>query len=170
MTLGERIQGLLRVKEMKATTLARIAGVQPSSLTRYASQSTIDVKSKTISALARALDVSTDYLLGARSDLDRLSFDSVAVRESFRAFQVERHLTPSERGRYEGMINLPAAPRTLRGWLEFDDLRRSFLGQKPRVRRSEATPGDLIHVPHRFRAQDSFDLRVLARNRKKVSS
>lgn len=62
MTIGEKIAA--RRKELKMTTeeLGRLIGVQRSAITKY-EKNKVDLKSKQIQAIAKALDVSPVYLL-----------------------------------------------------------------------------------------------------------
>ncbi len=62
MTVGEKIKA--RRKELKMTTeeLGNLIGVQRSAITKY-EKGRVDLKSKQLQAIARALDVSPVYLL-----------------------------------------------------------------------------------------------------------
>ena len=62
MTIGEKIQA--RRKELKMTTeeLGRLIGVQRSAITKY-EKGRVDLKSKQLQVIAKALDVPPVYLL-----------------------------------------------------------------------------------------------------------
>ena len=150
--IGKRIHGLCKAKSLRPSALARAASLQPSSLTRYAAGRDLDIKGSTLTALAAALDVSTDYLLGNRPDLDQASFEQVSILESFRIFEERTPLSRSQRQRYRSVAENPAAPRTLLAWQQLDRLLRAYLGRGPSgTERRESAPDHVLRAQQRFR-------------------
>lgn len=149
MTLGQRVAGLIGAKRVTAKAVADAARVNPSLITRCCSlDRDVDVRRRTLESLAAALEVSTDYLVGRRPDLDALPFDRVAARESFLVFQQKKNLGQRESDRYAGLLDAPEAPRTSEEWLRFDTLRREFASHGQREHEQ-----NLIGEPRRFSRQ-----------------
>lgn len=63
MEVGERIQRLLESKGMSRRELAELSGLTEAAISRYITGSRIP-KTISLSAIAKALDVSSDELLG----------------------------------------------------------------------------------------------------------
>lgn len=67
MTLGERIQSLLEARGMTRKELAEASGLTEAAISRYVN-GTRNPKSISISAIAKALNVTSDELLGNTND------------------------------------------------------------------------------------------------------
>jgi transcriptional regulator with XRE-family HTH domain len=127
VTPSERISGLIRAKNLKPSHVAAKAGIQPSSLTRYDAGDGIRIGTTNLAKLAAALDVSTDYLVGAKPELDALPFERVAAREALRVFQELVTVRPGQERRLRALLELPVAPRTVDAWKKFYDLLEAYL-------------------------------------------
>jgi transcriptional regulator with XRE-family HTH domain len=79
MTLGERVLLLRRRRKLTQGALAQAVGVAKNTISRLEQGRIDDVQGHTIAQLARALDVTTDYLLGMAEDEDVELVAAVAV-------------------------------------------------------------------------------------------
>lgn len=150
VTVAERINGLLKAKGLRRSHVARAATIQPSSLTRYGSGKNRRVGSTNLAKLAAALDVSADYLLGLRADLNELPFGRVAAEESFRIFCELRPMARVELRRFRAVLLLQSAPRTVSQWKAFDELLQAFVGNAPGSGKPHADRSRVIPASKRF--------------------
>ena len=63
-TIGERIQNALEVREMTQADLARMTGMSQAVISQIVSGKTKDPHFSLVVAIAKALDVSLNYLAG----------------------------------------------------------------------------------------------------------
>lgn len=78
MTLGERIQALLEARHMTRKQLAEASGLTEAAISRYIS-GTRSPKSISLSAIAKALGVTSDELLGNTSDSSNEIDDAIRL-------------------------------------------------------------------------------------------
>ena len=69
--LGKRLRQVRRRKDLTQEQLAAMAGVSPITISRMEQGNAAHAHACTLRDLARALDVSTDYLLGLQEDSRR---------------------------------------------------------------------------------------------------
>ena len=74
-TVGERIQDLLREKKMTQAVLAQRTQISKATLNRYITDENSRIPHDALLQIARALDVSTDFLLGATDIPYRTNYD-----------------------------------------------------------------------------------------------
>lgn len=72
-TLGERVRSLRQRQGLTQRQLGQRANLPHNSISRIESGQSPDITTKTLIALARALDVSADYLLGLSPRMERLN-------------------------------------------------------------------------------------------------
>jgi transcriptional regulator with XRE-family HTH domain len=129
-SLGERIKRLREVKQWTLEQLADASGVDKGQISRY-EKNTADPGTKSLAAVARALDVRAGFFFGEIQELEELTPHQVATRESLRRFLEDGSLfAESKRKRYRDVVDLPAAPLTMQGWKDLEELLRRLSGAK----------------------------------------
>lgn len=128
-SLGEKLRGLREAKGWTLQYLSSRAGIDKSQLSRYEKDAN-DPSATSLRALASALDVRVGYLFDEIPELQSVSLVEVAVREALRLFLSNKKLSPTVEKRYWSAIDLPAAPRTLQGWNELEELLHRMMGHK----------------------------------------
>jgi transcriptional regulator with XRE-family HTH domain len=129
-SLGERLKGLREAKRWTLEYLAEATGSDKGQISRY-EKDTADPGTKSLKALAHALDVRSAYLLGEVEELEELTFPQVAAHESLLRFlRAGSQLTESRQKRYWDVVDLPAAPLTVQGWKDLEELLRRLSGTK----------------------------------------
>lgn len=128
-SLGERIRRLREAKQWTLEQLASASGLDEGQISRY-ERNTADPGTKSLAALARALDVRAGFFFGEIEELEDLTPRQVAARESLRCFLASAQLPPNKKRRYWEVVDLPAAQLTMQGWKDLDELQRRFSGSK----------------------------------------
>ncbi len=87
MTTGERIREVRKERGLTQEELGKMIGVQKAAINKYETGIVVNLKRSTVSAIARALDVSPIYLLGLdeQSDPIDLSSDEYLLISTFRS-------------------------------------------------------------------------------------
>ena len=74
-TPAQRIRDRLGALNMSQSELAKAAGLTEGTLSRILQERTKSIKSQDLVGIARALNVSTDFLLGVVKEPDRKNYD-----------------------------------------------------------------------------------------------
>jgi transcriptional regulator with XRE-family HTH domain len=128
-TLGKRIFGLRKAKRLSLKQLSARSGVDAGQISRYERNQTAP-SIDSLAALARALDVTGDYLREGERRLRGYNARAIARRESQRAFFASRVLSQADQSAYQSVVDLPAAPATRQGWEELHDLITRFFASR----------------------------------------
>lgn len=94
MDTGHKIAGLLAARKLRAADLARLTGLSKEAV-RMVLAGDRNMSTKTLVGVAKALDVTVDYLAQSRAT-DPTDFQKVAIEESFRRLGQDLALDPSE--------------------------------------------------------------------------
>lgn len=97
---GSRLRAARESRELNQTELARVSGLQPAAIGHFESGRR-KPSFANIRALAKALDVSSDYLLGR----------AISMEGATTAFRNEENLSASDRGAIQAMIDTLAKRR-----------------------------------------------------------
>ena len=129
LSLGKRIRTLREAKSLKQQQLARLCRLDPGQLSRYEADE-MKPGYDALRALASALEVRVGYLFGEIPELEELQSWQVTTRESLAVFLT--HVPGPERRAqgYRATVDLPAAPRTVQGWKDLDELILTRAGKK----------------------------------------
>ncbi|AUH64145.1 helix-turn-helix domain-containing protein [Paracoccus zhejiangensis] len=98
VSFGDRLVSAREARRLNQSELARKAGLQPAAIGHF-EKGRRNPSFANIRALARALDVSADYLLGT----------SASLTGATTAFRNEEHLSGADRARIQVMIDALAA-------------------------------------------------------------
>ncbi len=88
-TLRDRMQDLLKERNVTQRQLAVSIGISPSALNRFLSGQTDKLGDESVIAIAKVFNVSTDFLLGVSNVPDKLTFD---IQELGLSAQAARNL------------------------------------------------------------------------------
>ncbi len=88
-TLRDRIQDLMKERNVTQRQLAVSIGISPSALNRFLSGQTDKLGDESVIAIAKVFNVSTDFLLGVTNVPDKLTFD---IQELGLSAQAARNL------------------------------------------------------------------------------
>ena len=71
----ERIKDLMKERKINQSELARMAGCNKSTISRFLSGQTDTISDETVIAIAKGFNVAADFLLGISDKPDRTTFD-----------------------------------------------------------------------------------------------
>ncbi|MFQ5988287.1 MAG: helix-turn-helix domain-containing protein [Candidatus Methylomirabilales bacterium] len=116
-TVGHRITGVLEAKGWRKTDLIARSGLKQASVYEWL-RGESEPRGEALGKLARALEVSADYLLGSDPTFDELTPGQVAARESLRLCLRELGIGPGspEYLMYQELASTEGAPKTVIGW------------------------------------------------------
>lgn len=117
---GDRLLSVLDAKGWRKTDLIARSGLKQASVYEWL-RGESEPRGEALSRLARALEVSTDYLLGSDPLPDDLTPAEVVARESLRLYLRERGIHPGHPQYllYQEVATSEGAPRTVKGWHDF---------------------------------------------------
>jgi transcriptional regulator with XRE-family HTH domain len=117
---GDRLLSVLEAKGWRRSDLIARSGLKQASVYEWL-RGDSEPRGDALSRLARALEVSTDYLLGSDPMSDELTPAEVVARESLRLYLRERgiHAGHPEYLLYQEVATSEGAPKTVKGWHNF---------------------------------------------------
>lgn len=115
--IGRRLFGVLEAKGWRKTDLIARSGLKQASVYEWL-RGESEPRGEALSRLARALEVSTDYLLGSDPVYDDLTPAEVVARESLRLWLRDRGIRPGHPDSllYQEIAASHGAPKTVQGW------------------------------------------------------
>ncbi|MFQ5802064.1 MAG: helix-turn-helix domain-containing protein [Candidatus Methylomirabilales bacterium] len=115
--VGRRIRAVLEAKGWRKTDLIARSGLKQASVYEWL-RGESEPRGEALSKLGRALEVSTDYLLGSDPTYDDLTPGQVASQESLRLCLRGLGIGPGhpEYLLYQELAVSEGAPKTARGW------------------------------------------------------
>lgn len=114
-SLSAKVIGLRKAKGMNLPTLAELSQVSKGYLSAIQKEQSVNPGMSVLKGLAKALDVSVDYLVDD-STTEKRSWEKVAVDESLRLFLNRNDLPPDDVEAFSRVSFQPTAPRTVRDW------------------------------------------------------
>ncbi|MFQ5962039.1 MAG: helix-turn-helix domain-containing protein [Candidatus Methylomirabilales bacterium] len=117
---GDRLLAVLEAKGWRKTDLIARSGLKQASVYEWL-RGASEPRGDALSKLARALEVSTDYLLGSDPMTDALTPAEVVTRESLRLYLRDRGVPPGHPDYllYQEIATSEGAPKTVKGWHDF---------------------------------------------------
>jgi transcriptional regulator with XRE-family HTH domain len=115
--LGRRLLAVMEAKGWRKTDLIVRSGLKQASVYEWL-RGESEPRGDALSKLARALEVSTDYLLGSDPTYDELTPGQVVARESLRFYLRDSRIRPggSDYLLYQEVAASDGAPKTVEGW------------------------------------------------------
>jgi transcriptional regulator with XRE-family HTH domain len=115
--VGRRIRDVLEAKGWRKGELIARSGLKQASVYEWL-RGESEPRGEALSKLGRALEVSTDYLLGSDPAYDELTPAQVAARESLRLCLRNLRIGPThpEYLLYQELATNEGAPKTVAGW------------------------------------------------------
>lgn len=115
--VGSRIRGVLEAKGWRKGDLIARSGLKQASVYEWL-RGESEPRGEALSKLGRALEVSTDYLLGADPSYDELAPAQVAAHESLRLCLRNLGIGPTHPDYllYQELADSEGAPKTVVGW------------------------------------------------------
>ncbi|HEX5413791.1 MAG TPA: helix-turn-helix transcriptional regulator [Terriglobia bacterium] len=125
LIINDRIKAIRERKRLSASELARMAGVNPSEISQIESGRKRSPRLDTVQRIARALDVSIDYLSGQVEHEGSLA--RALALEALNLYLRESKLDEDEVRGLLGVVETEAAPIWVEEWGKFVVNLRSFL-------------------------------------------
>ena len=118
--VGRRIRGVLEAKGWRKADLIVRSGLKQASVYEWL-RGESEPRGEALTKLGRALEVSTDYLLGSDPTYDQLPPGQVAARESLRLCLRNLGIGPAhpEYLLYQELAVSEGAPKTVAAWRDF---------------------------------------------------
>lgn len=115
--IGSRLLGVLEAKGWRKTDLIARSGLKQASVYEWL-RGESEPRGDALSKLARALEVSTDYLLGSDPVYNAFTPAEVVARESLRLYLRDRGIHPRHPDYllYQEIAASQGAPKTVQGW------------------------------------------------------
>ncbi len=116
LIINDRIKAIREHKGLSASDLARVTGLNQSEISQIESGRKRSPRLDTIQRIARALDVSIDYLSG-RYEYD--SLDKALAAESLKLYLLDVKLREEQVRALQGVAESNSAPQSIREWGRF---------------------------------------------------
>ncbi len=123
----DRLKGIREAKGLTLKDLADGCGLHLSRIGRYEAGPD-EPNSRSLEALAAALDVSADYLLGREGE--GVPFIRAAILQSLERFLRDASLPETDARRFRRIADHPGAPRSSAGWKALKEMLDLGLGPR----------------------------------------
>lgn len=121
----DRLRGIREAKGLTQEDIQSLTGIDHSRIARYErGKGTPSVDN--LDRLARALDVTSDYLLG--NGFDDVDFGKAAALMSLTVFERDDRYSETDKARCRRVLAHPDAPRTAAGWRSLAEMMSLGLG------------------------------------------
>ena len=117
LIINDRIKLIRERKGLTASALARMAGLNQSEISQIESHLKRSPRLDTIQRIARALDVSIDFLLGSYEY--RGSLDTALAFEALNLYLRDRNLSEEQISGLRRVAEGSTPPRSIREWEQF---------------------------------------------------
>jgi len=116
LIINDRIKAIRNHKILSASDLARLSGLNQSEISQIESGQKRSPRLDTIQRIARALDVSIDYLSGG---YEYDSLDKALAEESLKLYLQNVKLHEEQVGALRSVAEGNSAPQSIRDWERF---------------------------------------------------
>ena len=137
MLVNQRIKQIRLYRRLEGRALASMAALSAGEIS-HIERNMRTPKTDTLQKIARALDVTTSFLLGEDEDI-RLPLPQGLARQSAKVFLLHNEVSSEERAYIQRIQVMDSAPQTVRGWTDLLSNLREY-----------QHPGQLLPSPGRL--------------------
>jgi len=116
MLVNQKIKQIRLYRRLEGRALASMAGLSAGEISHIERNLRIP-KTDTLQRIAKALDVTTSFLLGEDEDAN-LPLPEALARQSLKVFLLHTEVSPAERDYVRRIQVRDSAPQTVRGWTD----------------------------------------------------